>query len=78
MPRLPRDCSGQRIVRLLAEYGYDVVRQRGSHIRLHSERYDHAITVPNHVTIRVGTLNNILNDVARATGIPKESLVENL
>ena len=78
MPRLPRDCSGKRIVRLLEKNGYTVVRQRGSHVRLYSDQHDHSITIPDHEAIRVGTLNNIINDVAMATGIPNTTLLEEL
>ena len=78
MPRLPGDCSGQRLVRLLERQGYVVVRHRGSHIRLQSTLHNHAITVPDHSNLRVGTLNNIRNDVVRVTGVAKDSLVESL
>ncbi len=56
MPRVPRDCSAQRLEKLLRRYGYEPVRQTGSHIRLHSNAHDHSITVPDHDPIKVGTL----------------------
>ena len=33
-PQIPRDLSGQDLVRLLAPFGYMVTRQTGSHVRL--------------------------------------------
>lgn len=78
MPRLPRDCSGQKLARALESFGYHVVRQRGSHIRLHSDKYDHSITIPDHDAIRVGTLNSILNDVTTRTGVTRQSLIDAL
>ena len=32
--RLPRDLSGQELARALRRLGYEVTRQRGSHIRV--------------------------------------------
>lgn len=40
-------------------------RQRGNHIRLETMKNGkHRIIIPNHDSLRIGTLNNILNDVA--------------
>ncbi|MFC2060382.1 type II toxin-antitoxin system HicA family toxin [Chloroflexota bacterium] len=49
MPKLPQ-VSGDDVVRLLMSLGYEVVRQRGSHIRLqtHTLIGEHGITVPAH------------------------------
>ena len=64
--RLPRDLSGHELVKLLRRYGYEVTRQVGSHIRLRSDVRGHAhhLTVPAHSSLRLGTLNAILSDVA--------------
>ncbi|MFP4485045.1 MAG: type II toxin-antitoxin system HicA family toxin [Spirochaetaceae bacterium] len=78
MPRIPRDCGSKQLIRLLASLGYRVVRRKGSHIRLYSNDAGHAITVPDHNPLRIGTLSNILVDVSEATGIPKENLIERL
>ncbi len=32
--KIPRDISGEELARLLKKYGYEVTRQKGSHIRL--------------------------------------------
>jgi predicted RNA binding protein YcfA (HicA-like mRNA interferase family) len=78
-PRLPQ-ASGQDVVKLLTSLGYEVVRQRGSHIRLRFviEEKTHFITVPDHRTVAKGTLSDILTAVSRATNIPKKDLRERL
>ena len=78
-PRLPQ-VSGRELIRLLEQLGYDVVRQRGSHIRLRkvTPAGMHNITVPAHRTIAKGTLNGILSDVSGWNGIPKDELIEQL
>ena len=47
--RVPRDLSGQELIRHVAKLGYGVTRQTGSHVRLTSlEVGEHHVTVPNH------------------------------
>jgi predicted RNA binding protein YcfA (HicA-like mRNA interferase family) len=73
--RLPRDLSGDDLVKSLGTLGYVVTRQRGSHIRLTTQQNgEHHITIPAHDPVRVGTLSNILNDVAEHLGMTKEKL----
>lgn len=63
--RLPRDVSGRLLVKRLGVFGYRVTRQKGSHIRLTSMMHgEHHITIPDHDTLRVGTLRSILGEVA--------------
>jgi predicted RNA binding protein YcfA (HicA-like mRNA interferase family) len=64
--RLPRDLSGHELIKLLRRYGYEVTRQVGSHIRLRSDfrGQAHHLTIPAHGSLRIGTLNAILSDVA--------------
>jgi predicted RNA binding protein YcfA (HicA-like mRNA interferase family) len=49
MPRLPQ-ISGRELIRLLESLGYENLRQRGSHVRLHriSAAGEHNVTVPDH------------------------------
>jgi len=60
--------------------GYEIERQRGSHIRLKKATSSgrHSITVPAHYEIARGTLNDILNSVALNCQIPKEHLIKDL
>jgi predicted RNA binding protein YcfA (HicA-like mRNA interferase family) len=79
MTRLPRDISGERLIRVLATLGYTVTRQTGSHVRLTTvEGGEHHVTVPRHAELRVGTLGDVLNDVAWHLGISRDSLIESL
>ena len=69
---LPRDISGDELATLLRRrYGYQLIRQRGSHMRLASiaRGMDHRVTVPRHRQVSVGTLNGIINDVAEYLGM---------
>lgn len=78
--RLPRDVSGARLVKALGRLGYHVIRQTGSHLRLtrSGEGGEHHLTVPNHDPLKLGTLNNILRDVAGHTGLARDELLERL
>ena len=71
--------SGRQLIRWLESLGYEVVRQRGSHVRLERRTVStHALTVPLHREIARGTLNDILGAVARATNQDKHSLLKDL
>jgi predicted RNA binding protein YcfA (HicA-like mRNA interferase family) len=75
--KIPRDLSGEQLVRLLRKLGYRVVRQKGSHIRLTThEPNEHHLTIPNHDPIKLGTLSGILSDVAEHQNLTKEELLE--
>ena len=75
MPKLPQ-VSGAELVRLLQSLGYEVIRQRGSHIRLKKSTVsgEHAITVPAHKIIARGTLSDIVGKVSLWNNIPREEL----
>ncbi|MDP2035880.1 MAG: type II toxin-antitoxin system HicA family toxin, partial [Ignavibacteria bacterium] len=61
----------------LAVLGYQVTRQRGSHIRLTAviNSEEHHITIPNHTPIKIGTLNSIITDVASRNKLSKEEII---
>ncbi len=44
--KLPRDLNGEELAKLLEKFGYRVVRQTGSHMRL--VKGEHRITIPKH------------------------------
>ena len=73
--KLPRDISGEHLIHILERHGYIKVRQTGSHVRLvHGGPSRHAISVPMHSFIKVGTLEVILKDVCRYLGIAIEEI----
>lgn len=77
--RLPRDLSADELVHALARAGYQVTRQKGSHVRLTTNiGGEHHVTIPAHGPLRVGTLSGILNDVAGHFKISREDLLRQL
>jgi len=77
--RIPRDVSGDDLARLLKRYGYEITRQVGSHMRLTTEQEgEHHVTIPQHKALRVGTLNNILKDVAEHLKMGRDDLIKSL
>jgi len=72
--------SGNRLILLMKGLGYQIVRQRGSHIRLekNTPAGTHKITVPNHDPIAKGTLSDILHKLSIWNQISKEDLIERL
>lgn len=77
--KIPRDISGEKLSKLLGRYGYEITRQTGSHLRLTSSlRGEHHITIPNHKSLKIGTLNNILTDIARYLEMDKAQLIREL
>jgi predicted RNA binding protein YcfA (HicA-like mRNA interferase family) len=78
--RLPRDLSGEDLVKKLRPFGYVATRQTGNHIRLtrSSPKGEHHVTVPRHRALRVGTLNSVLAEVAAHLGLEKTELVRRL
>ncbi|MCL2620522.1 MAG: type II toxin-antitoxin system HicA family toxin [Defluviitaleaceae bacterium] len=69
--RVPRDADSSQLIKLLQHYGYVVVRQTGSHIRLSKNLPcgSHNITVPDHQPIKIGTLQSIAKDVCKSNGL---------
>jgi len=78
--KLPRDLGGEELANRLGKYGYQVVRQTGSHIRLTStyKVTEHHLTIPRHKLLRVGTLNGIINEVAAYLEMEKQNLIDDL
>jgi predicted RNA binding protein YcfA (HicA-like mRNA interferase family) len=64
----------------LGKLGYKPTRQTGSHVRLtrFSDKGEHHITVPQHKTLRIGTLNSILADIASHLEKEKDALIKEL
>ncbi|MEO1560798.1 MAG: type II toxin-antitoxin system HicA family toxin [Cyanobacteria bacterium J06632_19] len=77
--KLPRDLSGEDLVKALASFEYVMDRQTGSHIRLTTQlNGEHHITVPAHNPLKVGTLNAILRDVAEHFDLTRDELLNQL
>jgi predicted RNA binding protein YcfA (HicA-like mRNA interferase family) len=75
--RIPRDLSGQELIKILKQLGYEITRQSGSHIRLTTvQNGQHHITIPNHNPIKPGTPNSILSDIASDFNLEKSELIQ--
>jgi len=68
MPKLPR-ISGPEIVRALQRLGFEVARQRGSHIVM--RRGASGCVVPSHREVKVGTLAGVL----RQAGVSADEFI---
>lgn len=73
MAKLP-SVSGERLVRALKRAGFEVLRQKGSHVALEKRVGEKAFrtVVPQHSTIAKGTLSDIL----KQAGLTIEELLE--
>ncbi len=71
-PKLPV-ISGEDLVRALQKFGYEIARQKGSHVRLRNKAEPRRlpVTVPLHKELAPGTLKSILRDA----GISAEELL---
>jgi predicted RNA binding protein YcfA (HicA-like mRNA interferase family) len=77
--RLPRDLSGSDLAQALHKLGYSITRQTGSHLRLTTHEHgEHHLTIPQHTSLRIGTLSAILADVATHFEISRDALLERL
>ena len=68
MPKLPH-VSGREAVRALQQLGFEVSRQKGSHIVM--KRGADGCVVPNHHEIKTGTLAGVL----RQAGVSAEEFI---
>ncbi len=61
--KLPQ-ISGKELVKKLMKFGFLIVRQKGSHIRIEKNMLGDLIkiTVPNHSNIKKGTLKKIIKE----------------
>ena len=71
MPAVPV-LKPREVVRAFERLGWEVMRQRGSHIILTKEAHIASLSVPNHPTVARGTLRSL---IARA-GITIEEFIE--
>ncbi len=74
--RVPADLSGAELVKALRAFGYEIVRQEGSHVRLSTEQGgQHHLTIPNHRTLKQGTLRAILKLAAAHHRLSVEAFI---
>jgi predicted RNA binding protein YcfA (HicA-like mRNA interferase family) len=77
--KIPRDVSGSQLGKALRKLGYEMTRQRGSHMRYTTQlRGEHHAAIPNDNPMRTGTLNGILKDVAAHHDLTVKELLREL
>lgn len=77
--KLPRDLDAGQLIKALSVFGYTAVRQTGSHIRIECHASGiHALTIPNHSPLKVGTLSAILADIAAHHRLTREQVLHKL
>ncbi len=77
--KTPRDISGKELIKSLKVFGYEVVRQNGSHIMITTlQQGEHHLAIPNHNPLKVGTLNGIFLNVATHFQLTKEQVIHKL
>jgi predicted RNA binding protein YcfA (HicA-like mRNA interferase family) len=67
MPQLPV-MSGREVVRVLEGFGWQVARQRGSHIIMVKAGENVTLSVPDHKEVAKGTLRSLI----RSAGLTVE------
>jgi predicted RNA binding protein YcfA (HicA-like mRNA interferase family) len=80
MKKIPRDLSGNDLIKLLRKnFGYEISRQTGSHIRCTTEEGGtHHVTIPAHNPLKLGTLSSILTEVANHFNKTKEEILDQI
>lgn len=77
--KLPRNVSGPALQTSLRRLGYVATRQRGSHVRITTQRHgEHHEVIPMHHPIRTKTLSSILKRIARHHAVSVEELLREL
>lgn len=69
MAKLPV-VSGKELIKVLEREGFQIVRQKGSHVSLHKDEF--RTVVPLHSDLPKGTMLGIL----KQCGLTKEKLIE--
>ena len=67
MPSVPR-LSGREVVKAFARDGWEMARQRGSHMILVKPRHMATLSVPDHREVAKGTLRSLI----RSSGLTTE------
>jgi predicted RNA binding protein YcfA (HicA-like mRNA interferase family) len=71
MPQVPL-MSGREIVHVFGQLGWQIARQRGSHIILVKEGARATLSVPDHKEVARGTLRSLI----RAAGLTIDEFLE--
>ncbi|MDP2983938.1 MAG: type II toxin-antitoxin system HicA family toxin [Candidatus Latescibacter sp.] len=74
--KLPRDVSGDDLIRALSHMGYTPTRQTGSHVRLTTDHGGvHHITIPLNDPLKIGMLNALVKDIGEHHGLTRNEVL---
>ncbi len=71
MPPVPV-LSGREIARIFSQLGWEIARQRGSHIILVKEGLNVTLSIPDHKEVARGTLRSLI----RSAGLTLNEFLE--
>ena len=56
--------SAKELIKALEKLDYQIIRQKGSHIRMHNktDKSKQPLTIPNHKTLGKGLLRKLMRD----------------
>jgi predicted RNA binding protein YcfA (HicA-like mRNA interferase family) len=75
--KLPRDVSGDDLVKGLRRVGYEVSRRKGDHVYMTTQQNgEHHVCVPLHNPVKTGTLAAILGAVAAHLAMDRDALIK--
>ena len=66
-PKLPTDLAGRDVRAALERLGFVFRRQKGSHMVMGRKDPPCRVVVPNHTTVKVGTLRKIISQAQLTT-----------
>jgi len=66
MPKLKK-LSGKEVISILNHFGFEVINQRGSHVKLRrtKDNFKQTLLIPNHKEIDTGTLRAIVRQAGK-------------
>ena len=73
---MPKLYSGREVIKTLQKFGFQVISQKGSHVKLRgfSDGKLQTVIVPNHKQVAFGTFRSILNQASMTKGEFEEFL----
>ncbi|MDR1305337.1 MAG: type II toxin-antitoxin system HicA family toxin [Verrucomicrobiales bacterium] len=79
MAKIPRSITGKQLIKSLRILGYQITRQKGSHIRITTQlNGEHHEVIPHHHPIKIGTLAGILKHITTHHDLSVEELIDKL
>jgi len=68
MPKLPKVIKGKKILKILVKHGYEIKRQKGSHVSLSKEEINITVVLPL-------TTIGVYRKISKKTGISIEEFL---